>query len=157
MPDSKVLCSERVHSREVRLAAGFPCSRAAVVTREGKPYCTQHDPERIKERYEAKAKIDSLVCHYNPRSFQKRSWCGQPAVGEDKFGEPRCALHTEEALAADKRLRDAAPQLLAALDIVMRQASGVRWEKDVPAPIFLSPEEFALLRTLIQEARGQDA
>lgn len=25
------------------------CSRWAVVTRDGKPYCKQHDPERIKE------------------------------------------------------------------------------------------------------------
>lgn len=30
------------------------CRRAATVTRDGKSYCTAHDPERIQEREKAK-------------------------------------------------------------------------------------------------------
>lgn len=53
-------CSERVYDRVFRGTHNHRCERRATVTRNGKPYCAQHDPERRQRtknaatrRYEA--------------------------------------------------------------------------------------------------------
>ena len=48
MPDR---CSETVYPK-TRFGAfhGHRCYRMAILEREGKPYCKQHDPEAVKER-----------------------------------------------------------------------------------------------------------
>lgn len=50
-------CSAQAWHKMGRWGKWNPCSRNAKVERDGKPYCTQHDPERIarlrKERMDA--------------------------------------------------------------------------------------------------------
>ena len=48
-------CSERVYDRFSPYAA-FHCARFAVVERNGRWYCTQHDPEYVKARQEKREK-----------------------------------------------------------------------------------------------------
>lgn len=153
MPDTKVKCSERVLGRG-RWPDSYQCSRPSTVERDGKPYCTQHDPERIKAQAEARNK----VCHYKARPYLRE--CGEPALAErgPRDWEPRCSRHTEAALAADKRLRGAAPALLAALDKTMTYL-------DAHPPLsYASQDTFDQYRAALtggeaalREARGKDA
>ena len=59
-------CSARVNSDT--WGRGSPCSRKATITRDGKGYCTQHDPEAQKardkawrEKYEAEQQADEAI------------------------------------------------------------------------------------------------
>lgn len=49
------MCSEKVHHRTGSFGFGrmYPCKRKATVERDGQPYCTQHDPERVAREREA--------------------------------------------------------------------------------------------------------
>jgi len=50
MSEGKVGCSEKVHDA---FGVGFhPCSRVGRVERDGKWYCSQHDPCYVKKRRE---------------------------------------------------------------------------------------------------------
>ncbi|KKN29282.1 hypothetical protein LCGC14_0845880 [marine sediment metagenome] len=57
------------------------CSRIATVERDGKPYCTQHDPVRVQEREEkrqAKAKTKQCPkCGSSPKHW----WAYCPLCG----------------------------------------------------------------------------
>ena len=47
------ICSKRVFSGERWDMGGHPCSRKATVERDGKWWCTQHDPAREEARKQA--------------------------------------------------------------------------------------------------------
>ena len=104
------MCSETVMDR-TRWASSRPCGKTAKVERDGKPYCTVHDPERARLR-------DASICH--ERVFSRL--CGQPAV-EVVHGFGRCAIHTEEAKATSRKLGTHGPALLEALEAVITQGS----------------------------------
>jgi ferric-dicitrate binding protein FerR (iron transport regulator) len=57
MPDEKKLCSETVYPRD-RYGSfhGYPCTKKVTVERDGKPYCSIHDPEAVKARDAARRK-----------------------------------------------------------------------------------------------------
>ena len=64
-------CSERVYDK-----GGwhkYQCSRNAVVERDGKPFCKQHDPEYIKQRDSEKETrrkaIQCPKCHSTPKPW----------------------------------------------------------------------------------------
>lgn len=58
---NKVKCSEQV--RDSRGWSSYQCSRNAIVERNGKPFCRQHDPEYIKQRdAERKAGLEAKQC-----------------------------------------------------------------------------------------------
>ena len=71
----KVKCSEKVWRDSWHTGQ---CSRPATVTRDGKPYCTIHDPEYIKQKEaKHKAKYEAGNCkscdYHFPYSFY--SYC----------------------------------------------------------------------------------
>ena len=136
-------CSQKV-SETGRWGAfhPHPCKHKATVTRGGKAYCGTHDPERRAARAAAK-------CFYLGDDGRQ---CGRPAVAL-KYGSGRCALHTQEALDAAKRLQRAAPALLEKLQHLVRllepleQAGGM----DVPGLATLNGA-----RAAIAQAKGKE-
>jgi len=87
-----------------------PCTKPAKVKRDGKLYCTIHDPDHIKAKEGAKC-FHRSHGGYGPR-------CGQPSVAiEHGFGV--CAAHTRENLRAKERLTAAAPDLLEAARLAL--------------------------------------
>ncbi len=55
MSETKLKCSEHVMS--VSGGRSQPCSKPVTVERDGKPYCTIHDPERVAARREVRSKV----------------------------------------------------------------------------------------------------
>ncbi len=94
-------CSAHVY----RDWSSYACTKPVKVVRDGKPYCTIHDPEREKTRIAAK-------CYHTVFG----SYCGKPATEVDRIGYGRCAVHTDASLAAQRQLHKAAPTLLEALE-----------------------------------------
>jgi len=101
-------CCERVS--ELGGWHSHPCTKPVKVIRDGKPYCTIHDPEREKARIASK-------CYYRVLG----AYCGEPAV-DTEYGYGRCAVHTERYLETQRRLQAAAPALLEALETIADQA-----------------------------------
>lgn len=96
------VCSERVLASE-----GWrrhPCSKPVRVERDGKPYCTVHDPERRKRQ-------DASKCWH--RIYGRL--CGAEAVEVDDVGYGLCAAHTEAARTTRALLGTHGPALLEAL------------------------------------------
>ena len=91
-----------------------PCGRRAKVERDGRFYCTVHDPEYRAAKERAK-------CHYRPLGLPL---CGKPAVEVEGSGYGRCAQHTLAVLVAKERLAAAAPDLLAAAEALWQQRIG---------------------------------
>ena len=55
MTDKKgEFCSQLVYSERV---SSHPCQRRAKVTRDGRPYCTQHDPVRVEAAAGARRRV----------------------------------------------------------------------------------------------------
>ena len=116
-------CSERVS--DAYSWHNHPCTKPVKVERDGKPYCTIHDPEHKKARIASK-------CYHRVSG----AYCGKPAV-ETQYGYGLCAIHTNEYLDAQRRLQEAAPALLEALkdlaNIVAEREQGngeLAWAKD---------------------------
>ena len=84
------------------------CGKKAVGEKDGRPYCTIHDPGRYMRQAAKK-------CYYRPAYG---TLCGLPAVEVDDSGFGRCAAHSRGHITADERLRRAAPALLEALRVV---------------------------------------
>ena len=49
-----VRCSEEVFDHSYRWPRSHGCSRTMKVTRDGKPYCNQHDPEKVAAKRAAR-------------------------------------------------------------------------------------------------------
>ena len=59
------------------------CTRRATVTRDGKGYCAQHDPEAVRSRQEARtaagqAKRDEHARTYRRQALEKSACAGVP-------------------------------------------------------------------------------
>jgi len=48
-------CCAQVRKKGLRWPTFSPCRHNATVTHDGKPYCTQHDPEHVKAREKARS------------------------------------------------------------------------------------------------------
>lgn len=60
-----VRCSELVDDSSSMWPRSHGCSRTMKVTRDGKPYCNQHDPERVAAKraaWEAKYQAKEKAC-----------------------------------------------------------------------------------------------
>ena len=135
-------CSESVsHRVSSNWSESRPCARKATVLREGKSYCTTHDPERRARRLAA-------TCH---EVIENRYRCGRPAIAE-KYGYGVCELHTEEAVRASVWLMAAAPALLEALRDLMD------WQNGPPLPSYTEGWTKAMKagRDAITQAEGKE-
>ena len=54
-------CSERIYGGYT--VTGYPCSKPATVERNGKHWCTIHDPERVKQK--AKERNERWAAKHN--------------------------------------------------------------------------------------------
>lgn len=72
--DGERACSDTVWKQSGNWGRSMPCSRRGAVEREGKWWCTQHDPERVKTRRDAswrKFQLEAAV--NNKRSAFERA------------------------------------------------------------------------------------
>ena len=122
----------------------MPCSKAPTVTRDGKPYCTIHDPERRKAREQGR-------CYHRG---DYGSQCGAPAVEVNSVGFGRCALHAQAHLAYIARLHGAAEELLAACKAALFWGSKPQGST---GPQGLPVETLQKLEAAIAVAEGEDA
>lgn len=77
MADRKIKCCEPVSGGSAAWSTRPQCHRNATVTRGGKPYCKQHDPENIEAKREARNKT------YEERHAKERqAWARSDALRE---------------------------------------------------------------------------
>jgi len=131
MSGAKGQCSVRVYSGARWDFSGHQCSMAAKVERDGKWYCTKHDPVRIKAK----------------REEECRKW--------DARIEHEAQIRAAEAAEAAEQKRRAAlyPDLLEALEAVKAWAIEVE-EGDQYKARILKPQAWEKVRAAIAKATG---
>ena len=64
-------CSKTIWRR----FTSHPCTRTATVERKGKPYCTQHDPERVAIERAKKVRISEERWQREKRFHERAALC----------------------------------------------------------------------------------
>lgn len=74
-------CSAECVCRALRFPRWYPCDKPAKVTRDGKPYCLRHDPERVKAKRDARLAIANAKYEKERQRQERKYECLQACEG----------------------------------------------------------------------------
>ena len=133
--DKQAQCSERVHDADTSWPRYHPCSRKGKVERDGKQYCTQHDPERVKAR----------------RAEQDAQWKAKYDARDKIYRRRAAEKHACEGISTKALEHGVVAELLAVLAIVAAKLHPRGY------PVALSTIERDSIITTLAKARGEQA
>ncbi len=85
-PKSKQQCCKRIYDRSLIASRGYLCTRPASVERDSQWYCKTHDPEKAKQRDQArreKAAERNSISDCNESNGKR--WCELLGAGQPLY------------------------------------------------------------------------